>query len=49
MYCNDAGVKKPLAVSKNTFEDAEKIFDAITVLSLIKMIKDFKLENGLTH
>jgi len=49
LYCNDAAVKKPLAVARTTFDEAEKTFDAITVLSLIKMIKDFKLENGLTH
>jgi hypothetical protein len=48
-YCYDHAVKKPRAVSSNTFEDTEKKFDQITVLSLIKLIKDFKLENGLSH
>ena len=42
-------MKKPHAVGRTTFEEAEKTFDSITVLSLIKMIKDFKLENGLSH
>lgn len=26
-YCNDAGVKKPLAVGRTTFDDNEKTYD----------------------
>jgi hypothetical protein len=45
-YINENAVKKPLAIARNTFEENEKTIDQITSASLIKMIKDFRLENG---
>jgi hypothetical protein len=46
-YTNENAIKKPLAVHKTTFDDHEKTIDLITAVSLIKLIKDFKIENGL--
>jgi len=40
-------VKIPNAFTKATFEEKEKSNDQITYASLLKMIKDFKLENKL--
>jgi hypothetical protein len=46
-YINENAAKKPLAIARNTFEENEKTIDQITSASLIKMIKDFRLENGV--
>jgi hypothetical protein len=36
-----------LAIARTTFEENEKTVDQITAASLIKLIKDFRLENGV--
>lgn len=48
-YMHAESVKKPHAVARNTFDQAQETYDQINPLSLIKLVKDFRLENGLTH
>lgn len=47
-YLHEA-VKKPHAVDRSTFADNEKSNDQISAQGVLKMIKDFKLENGVQH
>jgi len=48
-YINEGAAKKPSAVEKPTFQEQEVKKETINSASLVKMIKDFKLENGLQH
>ena len=47
-YINENAVKKYLSIKRTTFEENEKTVDQITAISLVKMLKDFKLENGMS-
>jgi len=47
VYKDESNVKKPLAVDRITFAENEKTYDQINSQSLVKLVKDFKLDNGL--
>lgn len=48
-YTNALSVKKPKVFDALTFDGKKEKADEISVLSLIKLIKDFRLENSLSH
>ena len=48
-YSTVSAAKKPQAIDRNTFDQYERTVDQINAQSLFRMIKDFKLDNGLQN